>query len=76
MNYQVCFIVIDMCILSWLHKDSQITKSLIITVDMIYWYDDVLSSYPNMYMHTFLYFSALSLLPVMFRYFRSELKGS
>ena len=54
MHYQVCFIVINVCILRWLHKDVQITKILIITVHMIYWYDDVLSSYPNLYMHTFL----------------------
>ena len=53
MHYEVCFIVINVCILRWLHKDFQITKILIITVHMIYWYDDVLSSYPNLYMHTF-----------------------
>ena len=53
MHYQVYFIVIDVCILRWLHKDFQITKILIITVHMIYWNDDVLSSYPNMYMRNF-----------------------
>ena len=76
MHYQVCFIVIDVCILRWLHKDFQITKILIITVLMIYWYGDVLSPYLNLYMPTFLYFSAPLLHPVILHYFRYELKGS
>ena len=76
MHFQVCFIVINVCFLRWLHKDFQITKIRIITVHMIYWYDDVLSSYPNLYMHTFLYFSAPLLHPVIFHYFGYELRGS
>ena len=33
MHYQVCFIVIDVCILRWLHKDFRITKILIIIMN-------------------------------------------